>query len=70
MQKVLEYATPRQMDIEMLKAFVSHLFEEFYSLNALISVFFGVLALLLAFVDAKKGKEKKGFIVYLILNLF
>ena len=68
MESVLAGAEPRSVDVVLFKAFASHLFEELYSLSALVPGLFCVLALLVLSAFAGNRAEKKSFLLYLLLN--
>ncbi len=68
MENVLMGAQPRAVDGSMIKGFASHLFEELYSLSALVPGLFCILALLVLLSFAGNRAEKKGFLLYLLLN--
>ena len=68
METVLAGAQPRAVDGALFKAFASSLFEELYSLSALVPGLFCVLALLVLSSFAGNRAEKKSFLLYLLLN--
>ena len=69
MQNILAGAAPRSFDLTMLKAFVSHLFEELYSLSALIPGLICMLVLLFFYMQEKEKKRQKGFLLFVCSNL-
>lgn len=68
MEHVMAGAQPRAVDGALFKAFASSLFEELYSLSALVPGLFCVLALLVLSAFAGNRAEKKSFLHYLLLN--
>ncbi|MFT3982509.1 MAG: hypothetical protein QM697_01270 [Lachnospiraceae bacterium] len=67
MKDVLTGAQPRAVDGVLFKAFASNLFEELYSLSALVPGLFCVLVLLALSAFAGDKREKTPFFLYLLL---
>ncbi len=65
MNAVLESGASKEVNIELLKAFVSNLFEQIYSLNALLP---GMLCLLVFLLRCMSQKEKRRYAVFLCLE--
>ncbi|HOO28733.1 MAG TPA: hypothetical protein PLU43_09725, partial [Lachnospiraceae bacterium] len=72
MNNILDHANARSVDTKMLKEFLSHLFEEFYSLNALLPCLLGAVLLFLTAFSLKDGesRKKKGLFLYFAGNVF
>lgn len=68
MEDVLTGAKPRTVDTTLLKSFLSHLFEELYSLSALVSGLFCVFTLLILSAFTGDRTKKRSFLLYLIIN--
>lgn len=69
MRSVLDGAGKRQLDITMLKAFASHLFEELYALGTLIPGLLCIIVVILLSVRVYDKEKKRGFWCFLLCSL-
>lgn len=69
MRSVLDGAGKRHFDITMLKAFVSHLFEELFSLSTLVPGLLCIIVLILLSMGMYEKEKKRGFWCYLLCSL-